>query len=269
MALLKLTPTVLRGFMLLVTLLALSPILQSQQPKSLEWRVEQQPTAVPCGPDDLAFASAPEQIALEKSYNVPELPGWNCESITAPTFNGARVLRIMKPSVIDDGQAYTLVQPRGASSARLIPFSEGHLLWGNEDDRHNRAAMNAMLQTSNAGHVEDADWLAISLAYLTVLGEEPTLTDRHYAPGPNQHFKSYTVPGLLREVPAFRSKHLLPTAKCQQSACEVRFYYRTEPVDSLKTATFEYILQSGKIFLASVRVVDYVGPTRKKKTLCE
>jgi hypothetical protein len=208
-------------------------------------------------------------MALERSYSFDsfdEPADRKCELIKAAAFNGARVLIIFRPSVLDDGWAYTLIQPRGASSARLIPFSGGgRLFWGNEDDWHNRAAMNAMLQMSGTQRLEDADWLAISLAYLTILGEAPTLQERHYAPGPTEHFQSYSVPGLLAEVPALEAKHLLPTAKCNSLLCEVRFYYRTEPVEPLKTATFRYLLQDGRIWLASAEVVDYAIRGRKKQ----
>jgi len=260
-------PTIPRRALFLLPLLATSPVLQCQEVKTLEWRAEQQPTTAPCSADDLAFVSASEQTALQKSYSqqVFKLPAWECESFGAAAFNGARVLRVARPSVIDDGYAFTLIQPQGASSARLIPFSSGgNLLWGSEGDWHNRAAMNALLQSADAKPPEDPDWLAISIAYLTILGEEPTLADRHYAPGPTEHFASYTVPGLLREVPALKNKHLLPTAKCDQYICEVRFYYRTDPVEPLKAAAFKYIVESGKIWLASVQVVDYADPSRKK-----
>jgi hypothetical protein len=125
--------------------------------------------------------------------------------------------------------------------------------------------MNAMLQTSKFAGPEHIDWLAVSLAYLTILGEAPSLMDTHYAPGPTEVFKPYTVRGLLSELPDLTSKHLLPTMKCQSDICEVRLYYRTEPVEPLKVATFGYFFKDGQLNLTSAVVHDVAGNSRKKK----
>jgi hypothetical protein len=125
--------------------------------------------------------------------------------------------------------------------------------------------MNALLQTSEIGVPESVDWLAISLAYLTILGEAPSLTDRHYAPGPtDKSIEPYTVPGLLSEVPELTSKHLLPTVTCQTQVCEVRLYYRTEPVEPLKVATFAYLFKNGELNLTSANVIDVMSSSNKR-----
>ncbi len=264
----------LRRGLLFLPFFAVLPAFHGQQvfyhpkTKRLEWRLEQQPITGFCSEADLAFASAPEQIALAQSYGAPFHPGMKCESIGAAAFHGARVLRIWKPSVYDDGYAYTLIQTKGATTARLIFNGGGDLRHtGHENDEANLAAMNAMLQTSDTEDFEKADWLAISLAYLTILGEEPSLKDRSYAPGPNEHFRSYTVPGLLSEVPTLARKHLLPTVVCfpEGPQCDVRFYYRTEPVEPLEVCAFEFVFRDGKIRIISARVVDDPRDIRKKK----
>jgi hypothetical protein len=234
----------------------------------LEWRVDQQPQTAPCTADDIAFATAPEQIKLEETYGAPTLARHNptpftmtCESIKAAAFYGARVLRIARPSVIDDGKGYTLIQPKGSAYVRLIPFSEGgNLYWGTESNRHNLAAMNAIFQTSGPKSAQNVDWLATCMAYLAIMGEEPNLTDLHYDPGPNEHFKSYTVAGFLSEVPELRRKHLLPTVTCEDvsaSWCNVDFYYRTEPVGPLKHASFGFIFEGDRLGLRRVAISDY------------
>jgi hypothetical protein len=262
-----LIPAILRKVALLSLLPAFAAI-QSQEVKPLEWRTEQQPTSTPCTPNDLAFASAPEQVALAQSYSSPYHPGMKCESVHAPSFHEARVLRIWQPSVLDDGYGYTLIQPKGATTVRLIATGGGLTPYrGHESDQSNLAAMNAMLQTSGAEYSKDADWLAISLAYLTLLSEEPTLVDTHHLPGPGENFKSYTVSGLLAELPKLKRKHLLPTAECDRYTCQVRFFYRTEPVEPLESATFQYTLLDGKLALRSVRVDDYVPRGHKKQVL--
>jgi len=236
----------------------------------LEWHLEQQPTSVLCNSEEIAFVNAPEQVLLEKSYKLlPSFPDWKCESIKAAVFNEARVLQISRPSIIDDGVAYTLIQPHGSTETRLLPFSEGgRLFWGNEDDRHNRAAMNAILQTAKNDQPETIDWLAVSLAYLTILGEAPSLTDEHYSPGPtDKYFKSYTVPGLLTELPALAKRHLLPKLTCKERNCRVHFYYRTEPVEPLKVADFEFLLQDRTISLVQAKVQDYAAAGGKKQGL--
>jgi len=256
----------LRHGLLSLAFFTVFPVLHGQQAKPLEWRIEQQPKTRPCSEADLAFASAPDQLALAQSYGAPFHPGMKCESIGAVAFHGARVLRIWQPSVIDDGYGYTLIQPKEATTARLIATGGGLSPYrGHEDDQANLAAMNAMLQKSDAEDFEKADWLAISLAYLTILGEEPSLEDRSYVPGPDEHFQIYTVPGLLSELPALRRKHLLPTADCNQVVCKIRFYYRTEPVDPLKIGTFEFSLVDGKIRMIAAHVVDYPEGNHKKK----
>jgi hypothetical protein len=256
-------------FALTAILFATVPVLWSQTSRSLQWHLEQQPASVPCNAEDIAFVNGPEQVSLEKSYNfVPQFPDWKCASIKASAFNEARVLIISRPSVIDDGVAYTLIQPHGSTNARLLPFSEGgRLFWGNEDDRHNRAAMNAILQTSKIGQPEVIDWLALSLAYLTILGEAPDLADLHYSPGPtDKYFKSYTVPGFLTELPALTRKHLLPTLECEEGNCKVHFYYRTEPTEPLKVADFEYLLQDRTVRLLQAKVRDYAAEGSLKKS---
>jgi hypothetical protein len=167
--------------------------------------------------------------------------------------------------MIDDGVAYALIRPRGSTNARLLPFSEGGQLFWGEDDRHNRAAMNAILQTTKFGQPETIDWLAISLAYLTILDEAPSLADSHYSPGPAEHFKSYTVPGLLSELPALTRKHLLPTLTCKEGYCTVHFYYRTQPVMPLKVADFEFLLQDGTVSILQAKVQDYAAEGGEKK----
>ncbi len=256
----------LSRFALTVILLATVPVLWSQTSRSLEWRLEQQPTSVPCNSEDIAFVNAPEQVFLEKSYNLlPHFPEWKCDSIKASAFNDARVLQVYRPSIIDDGVAYTLIQPHGSTNARLLPFSGGGQLFWGEDDWHNRAAMNAILQTIRFGEPETIDWLAISIAYLTVLDEAPSLADQHYAPGPTENFKSYTVSGLLSELPVLTKKHLLPTLKCEEGYCTVRFYYRTEPVMPLKVAEFVFRLQDQTLTLLQAHVQDYAAENSKKK----
>ena len=253
-------------FALTAILFAAVPVLWSQTSRSLEWRQEQQPTSVPCNSEDIAFVNAPEQVSLEKSYNLlPHFPEWKCESIKASAFNGARVFIISRPSIIDDGVSYTLLQPRGSTNARLLPLGGGLLFGGNEDNWHNRAAMNAIMQTTKYGQPETIDWLALSLAYLTISDEAPSLVDRHYSPGPGEHFKSYTVPGLLAELPALTKKHLLPSLTCKRGYCTVRFYYRTEPVMPLKIADFEYLLEDGTVSLLQAKVRDYETEGRGKR----
>ena len=263
----------LRRGLLFLSFFAVSFVFYGQQvfhhleAKPLEWRIEQQPITRPCSEADLAFASAPEQTALAQSYGVPFRAGMKCESIGAPAFHGARVLRIWKPSVYDDGYAYTLIQPKEVTTARLIFNGGGDIRHtGHENDEANLAAMNAMLQTSGTEDFEKADWLAISLAYLTILGEEPSLQDRSYAPGPNEHFRSYTVPGLLSEVPALSRKHRLPTVVCVPSQCNVRFYYRTKPVEPLEVCAFEFVSRDGKVRIISARVVDIRGTQARRNS---
>ncbi len=262
----RLAPTMLRYCLLFLSLFAVFPTLHGQQAKPLEWRVEQQPITKPCSEAELAFASAPEQVALAQSYRAPFHPGMECESISASAFHGARVLRIWQPSVLDDGYGYTLIQPKGAVTARLI-FTGGGMTrhTGHENDEANLAAMNAMLQISDTEDFEKADWLAISLAYLTILGEEPSLEDRNYAPGPNEHFQSYTVPGLLSELPTLARKHMLPTVDCGPDRCQVRLYYRTEPAEPLEMCAFEFVFFGGKIHITSARVVDDPRDSSEKK----
>jgi hypothetical protein len=97
------------------------------------------------------------------------------------------------------------------------------------------------------------------------MGEEPSLTDLYYDPGPNEHFKSYTIAGFLSEVPELRKKHLLPTVKCQTgTSCVVDFYYRTEPVDPLKHASFGFILEDDHLSLRQVAISDYESPHPRK-----
>lgn len=254
-------------FALSAILFATVPVLWSQTSRPLGWHLEQQPTSVPCNSEEIAFVNAPEQVFLEKSYNLlPDFRWWKCDSIKASVFNEARVLQIYRPSIIDDGVAYALIQPHGSTIARLLPFSEGGQLFWGEDDWHNREAMNAILQTTKFGQPETIDWLALSLAYLTILDEAPSLADRHYSPGPtDRYFKSYTVPGLLAELPALTRKHLLPMLTCKEGYCKVRFYYRTEPVEPLKVADFEYLLQDRTISLLHAKVRNYAADGSKKK----
>jgi hypothetical protein len=249
---------------ILIALIAASPLLLCQTPRSLDWRLDQQPSTTPCSSDELAFVNAPEQVELERSYGyLPDFSFWKCDSIKASVLNHARVIQVHRPSIIDDGVAFTLVKPLGSANVRLLPFGEGGTLLWNENFRHNRAAMNAILQWNKYGQPETIDWLALCLAYLTMLGEEPSLADTHYAPGPGEHFESYTVPGLLSELPALTRKHLLPSLICSNDLCTVRFYYRTEPVEPLKVAVFVYFLQDQTLQLLSAEVLDY--PTGRSK----
>ncbi len=237
-------------------------VLRSQTPRSLEWHLEQQPTSVPCTSADIAFANAPEQVLLERSYGLlPSFPEWKCESIKAPVFNGSRVLIISRPSIIDDGVAYTLAQPSGSTSVRLLPLGGGLAFGGNKDNWHSRAAMNAILQTTKYEEPQAVDWLAVSLAYLTIADEAPSLADLHYSPGPtDRYFKPYTVPGLLNELPALTRMHLLPILTCDRSYyCTVHFYYRTEPVMPLKVANFVFHLQDGTLSLLQANVRNYAS----------
>jgi len=248
-------------------LFAAVPVLRGQTSRSLEWHLEQQPTSTPCTPEDIAFVNAPEQVALEKSYILQtSFPLWKCESIKAPVFNEARVLIIYRPSIIDDGEAYTLIQPHGSTNVRLLPLGGGLTPLGDEDDWHNRAAMNAILQPIENGQPETTDWLALCLAYLTILDKAPSLADEHFSPGPtDEYFKSYTVPGLLSELPALAKKHLLPTLTCKEGYCTVHFYYRTEPVEPLKVADFQFLLQDRTVMLLQAKVQDYAPDGRKKQ----
>ena len=254
-------------FTLTAILFVSAPLLWSQTSRSLQWHLEQQPTSAPCSSEDIAFVNAPEQVFLEKSYNLlPDFRFWKCDSIKATVFNEARVLNIYRPSMIDDGVAYTLIQPRGSANVRLLPLGGGLTFGGNTDNWHNRAAMNAILQTKKYGQPEDIDWLALSLAYLTISDEAPNLADLHYAPGPTENFKSYTVPGLLKELPSLTKKHLLPMLSCREGYCTVHFYYRTEPVMPLKVADFVYLLQDGTLSLLRANVQDYETEGGKKRS---
>jgi hypothetical protein len=257
----------LRRFALTAILFATVPVLWGQTSRSLEWRLEQQPTSVPCSSEDRAFVNAPEQVFLEKSYDLlPHFPQWDCQSIKATAFNGARVLIIGRPSVLDDGVAYSLIQPNGSTNVRLLPLGGGLEPLHETDNWHNRAAMNAILQTTKFGEPETIDWLALSLAYLTISDEAPSLADEHFSPGPTDaYFKSYTVPGLLSELPALTRKHHLPTLECKQGYCTVHFYYRTEPVMPLKVADFVFLLQDQTIALLQANVQDYEAEGSKKK----
>ena len=250
-------------------ILLAAPVLTAQISRSLQWHLEQQPASIPCSSDDLAFVNAPEQVALEKSYNLlPKLPApgvssiyeWQCESISSPAFNKARVLIISRPSVLEDGVAYTLILPRGSTSARLLPFASGGNLLdvGTVGDWHDRAAMNAMLQATEYGEPDTIDWLALSLAYLTIVGNAPDLADRHYSPKPGESFKPYTVTGLLAELPDLKRKHLLPTLECDKyNYCKIRFYYRTEPVMPLQVAELTFCLQARTLTLLVADVQEY------------
>jgi hypothetical protein len=252
----------------LAILFATVPVLCGQSSRSLDWHLEQQPTSVPCNPGDIAFVNAPEQVFLENSYNLlPHFPEWRCESIKASAFNEARVLIVSRGSTVDDGVAYSLIQPNGSTNVRLLPMCGGLSRCDNEDDRHQRAAMNAMLQTTKYGQPETIDWLGLGLAYLTISGEAPSLADLHYSPGPtDRHFESYTVPGLLTELPALTRKHLLPTLTCVAGYCKVRFYYKTEPVEPLKVADFEFRLQDQTLSLVRARIQNYAAESGKNKS---
>jgi hypothetical protein len=135
--------------------------------------------------------------------------------------------------------------------------------------------MNATLQTSGSASAQNIDWLATCMAYLTIMGEEPNLTDLHYDPGPNEHFKSYTVPGFMSEMPELRKKHLLPTVTCSDlsadhsgtfTSCDVDFYYRTEPeIEPLKHASFGFILEGDHLSLRQVSISDYERFVHGKK----
>jgi hypothetical protein len=257
----------LRRFALVAILFAIVPVLRSQPSRSLQWNLEQQPTSAPCSSEDIAFVNAPEQVFLEKSYGLlPDFSFWKCDSIKATVFNEARVLIITRPSLIDDGETYTLIHPQGSINVRLLPLGGGLTFGGNTDNWHNRAAMNAILQTTKYGQPESIDWLALSLAYLTISDEAPNLADLHYAPGPTENFKSYTIPSFLRELPNLAKKHLLPTLKCDEGYCKVHFFYRTEPVAPLKVADFMYLLQDGTLSLLQANVRDYKGEGNEKKT---
>ena len=243
------------------------PVLLAQTSRSLEWHQEQQPTSVPCTPDDFAFVNAPEQVALEKSYNLlPHFPEWKCKSIHGPALNEARVLIISRPSIIDDGEAYTLIQPHGLTNVRLLPLGGGLVPMPNEDNWHKIAAINAILQTNEIGQPETVDWLALCLAYLAILEDAPSLTDQRYSPGPtDKYFKSYTVPGFLRELPVLAKKHLVPTLTCKDGDCTVHFYYRTEPVEPLKVADFLFRIEDRTVLLLQAKVQDYPPEDGKKQ----
>lgn len=244
------------------------PVLLSQTSRPLEWHLEQQPTSAPCTPEDIAFVNAPEQVSLEKSYILqPRFPLWKCESLKAAVFNEARVLIVSRPSIIDDGVAFTLIQAHGSTSVHLLPLGGGMTPMKNEDDWHNRAAMNAMLQTTKNSQPGTIDWLALCLAYLAILDEAPSLTDQHYSPGQtDSYFKPYTVPGLLRELPTLTRKHLLPTLTCDPGFyCTVHFYYRTEPVMPLQVADLVFQLQDGSLSLLQAKVQDYASEDGKKQ----
>lgn len=247
-------------------LCAAAPVVRGQAARSLEWHLEQQPTSVPCSPEDIAFVNAPEQVSLEKSYYLqPSFPPWKCESKKAPVFNEARILIISRPSIIDDGVAYTLVQPHGSMDVRLLPLGGGLVPMKDKDDWHNRAAMNAILQTREINKLEAIDWLALCLAYLSILDDAPNLADEHYSPGPtDKYFKPYTVAGFLRELPALTKNHLLPTLTCRDADCTVHFYYRTEPVEPLQVADFLFRIEDRKVVLLRANVQDY-APERPKR----
>lgn len=245
----------------------LVPVLSGQTSHTLEWRLEEQPASAPCTPEDIAFVNSPEQVSLEKSYILqPSFPLWKCKSIKAPAFNGARVLIVYRPSILDDGEAYTLIQPHGSANVRLLPLGGGLVPMRDTDDWHNRAAMNAIFQSVEVGQPETIDWLGLCLAYLTILDDAPNLADEHYSPGPTDaYFKSYTVPGFLREIPALARKHLLPTSTCQATDCTVHFYYRTEPVEPLKVADFLFRLEEKKVSLLQATVKHYEPQTSRKR----
>jgi hypothetical protein len=265
----RLTTALLLALLSTATLLAqdAATVLQNQTSRSLEWHLEQQPTSLPCTPEEIAFVKAPEQVFLEKSYSLlPSFPQWECESIKATVFNEARVLIIDRPSIIDDGMAYTLIQPKGSTNVRLLPLGGGLSPIRDEDGWHNRAAMNAILQTRETGQPEAIDWLALCLAYLAMLDDAPSLSDLHYSPGPTEkYFKPYTVPGLLSELPVLTKKHLLPTLTCDGAYCTVHFYYRTDPVMPLKVAGFLFHLQDGTLTLLQAEVRDYASRDGKKQ----
>ena len=247
-------------------LCATVPVVRGQTSQPLEWHLEQQPTSVPCSPEDVAFVNAPEQVSLEKSYSLqPSFPVWKCESIKAPVFNEARVLIIYKPSILDDGAAYTLIQPHSSTDVRLLPLGGGMSPMKDKDDWHNRAAMNAILQTREIGQPETIDWLALCLAYLSILDDAPNLTDEHYSPGPtDKYFKPYTIPGFSRELPALAKKHLFPTLTCRGADCTVHFYYRTQPVEPLQVADFLFRVEDGTVSLLQAKVQDYAPEDGKK-----
>jgi hypothetical protein len=249
-------------------LFAAVPLLRSQTSRTLEWHSEQQPTSAPCTPEDIAFVNAPNQVSLEKSYSLqPSFPLWKCESIKAVAFNEARVLFVYRPSIIDDGEGYALVQPHGSTNVDLLPLGGGLVPLKDEDDRHNRAAMNAILQTWNKSRPDAIDWLALCLAYLTMLDDAPSLADRYYSPSStDDHFKPYTVRGFLRELPALTRKHLVPTLTCDRDYyCTVHFYYRTEPEMPLKVADMVFHLEDGMLSLLQARVQDYAPEGGKKQ----
>ena len=127
--------------------------------------------------------------------------------------------------------------------------------------------MNAILQTSDSEDLEKADWLALSMAYLTILGGAPSLKDLSYTPGPNEQFQRYTVPGLLSEVPILARMHLLAWVACAPRWCDVRFYYRTETFDPFEKCTFRFESRDGKLRISSARVVEGPRvPSKKKRT---
>jgi hypothetical protein len=251
-----------------VILFAALPVLRSQISRPLQWQLEQQPTSVPCTPEELGFVNAPEQVSLEKSYILqPTFPPWKCHSVQASALNQARVLIVYRPSIIDDGEAFSLILPHGSTSVRLLPLGGGLAPMHDEDDWHNLAAMNAILHTGDYGRPETIDWLALCLAYLTILDDAPSLADLHYSPGPaDSYFKPYTVPGLLKELPALTRKDLLPTLTCDQNSyCTVHLYYRTEPVEPLKVADFVFHLQDGMLSLLQAKVQNYAPEAGKEQ----
>lgn len=252
-----------------VFLFATTPVLQSQSSRSLEWRLEQQPTSAPCTPEDIAFVNAPEQVLLEKSYNLlPSFPEWRCKSIKAPALNDARVLIVSKPSTLDDGVTYALIQPHNSPSIRLLPLGGGMVPMPDEGGWHNIAAMNAILQSKQVDGRETIDWLGICLAYLTILEDAPSLGDEHYSGGRTDRcVRPYAVPGLLSELPALTRKHLLPTLACDESDyCTVHFYYRTEPVERLKVADFVFHLQVATLSLLRASVQEFASDGGKKRS---
>lgn len=246
----------------------------SETSRVLDWRLEKDPSRVPCTAEEIAFVNAPEQAFLEKSYRFePDFSGWKCESIGAPAFNGARVLFVYKPSVLDDGEAFTLIQPRGTTNVRLLPLGGGLSPLKDEGSWHSQAAMNAILQTAKYGQPDKIDWLALSLAYLTLHDDAPSLLDEHFAPGPGENFKAYTVPGILSELPTLASKHMLPTLTSRSVACNdckwsvyhVHFYYRTQPVEPLRVVDLDFLLRQQTLRLNGASVQDYEVPGTKKR----
>lgn len=204
-------------------------------------------------PGDARVLDRPEVAELFGRYRYAwRGTPWQFREIVSPLVHRHAIFLFFASGGLDDYSELTVLLDRASGQGYLIPIQNHSMVEYPhvEDDPHNIAIFN-MLVNAESVHAESAtNWLELALLYLNLVGERHQVTDWEDLTGAAH-------PGMLSLLPKLKNLNLLPRVSCGAGKCDVNVF---DPIDKKQCVVWELEFDSQSLPPRLVDVEREVQP---------